>query len=485
VIAAVPLRSAAPSAGAGGETGGPLLVPLSPKEKDSDDDSDVRIMSSIGDAPRRPSPDAFGPKALQDEDKSSSASTGSSSSSSDGTEQSASPSATAAKKDDLVAAIEEDEEEEPDSSSYRVTPEEPRAAAVRLQVLAEAKLIGGKKIRFLGLTSGGHERQFLKEAGASFVIPHEEEHFGKLTAAELTTACGDLSLKAFIASRCLARRLEQESKESKEESVAANTSLQNRVAELEGRLAAEQERTRRLQQEKEDAAKSSEAALKTLRHDVETLSSAKEDLHAQLVDKEAKLAEVQKEASELSGTLERYQADHIRSAEALRTDILELLGQCNLGAPPIAFPQCTVESFYEWVNACFDLIVMNTKIFGELGAAVGVRTLAYSVCSLVPADRSSSEKTISKSDLRRLTKDNFEWPTDADLDVAQLPVLPKNLAKNFMNTFFTQRGYRLTLDESVRLSAQVRRSHFYSCFKTPPVVSSCTYFDILPSLFCR
>jgi hypothetical protein len=93
-----------------------------------------------------------------------------------------------------------------------VTPEEPRAAAVRLQVPAEAKLIGGKTIRFLGLTSGGHERQFLEEAA----IPHEEEHFGKLTAAELTTVCGDLSLKAFIASRCLARRLEQESKESKE-----------------------------------------------------------------------------------------------------------------------------------------------------------------------------------------------------------------------------------------------------------------------------
>jgi hypothetical protein len=103
----------------------------------------------------------------------------------------------------------------------------------------------------------------------------------------------------------------------------------------------------------------------------------------------------------------------------------------------------------------FDLVAMNTKIFGELGPAVGVRTLAYSVCSLVPADRPSSEKTISKSDLRRLTKDNYEWPTDTDLDVTQLPVLPKNLAKNFMNTFFTQHGYRLMLDESARLSAQV------------------------------
>jgi hypothetical protein len=99
---------------------------------------------------------------------------------------------------------------------------------------------------------------------------------------------------------------------------------------------------------------------------------------------------------------------------------------------------------------------MNTKIFGELGAAVGVRTLVYSVCSLVPADRPSSEKTVSKSDLRRLMKDDYGWPSDAELDVSKLLVLAKNLAKNFMNTFFVECGSFLTLDESQHLSAQVR-----------------------------
>jgi hypothetical protein len=137
------------------------------------------------------------------------------------------------------------------------------------------------------------------------------------------------------------------------------------------------------------------------------------------------------------------------------------------------------------VSACFDLIAMNTKIFGELGGVVGVRTLAYSVCSLVPADRPSSEKTISKGDLRRLKKDNFEWPTDVDLDVAQLPVLAKNLAKNFMNTFFAQRGSRLTLDELVRLSAQVRRSYFYFRFKILLVVSTRANADVFPSVSRR
>jgi hypothetical protein len=96
---------------------------------------------------------------------------------------------------------------------------------------------------------------------------------------------------------------------------------------------------------------------------------------------------------------------------------------------------------------------MNTKIFSELGDAVGVLTLAYSVCSLVPGDHPSSEKTISNGDLWHLTKDDFGWPTDAELDVSKLPVLAKNLAKNFMNTFFVERGSRLTLDESIYLSA--------------------------------
>jgi hypothetical protein len=291
VIAAVPLRSAAPSAEAGGEAGRPLLVPLSPKEKDSDDDSDVRIVSSVGDSPRGHSPTAFGLEAPQDEGKSSSTSTSSSSSSSEGTEQSASPSATVTEKDDFAIAAEEGEEEELESSSYRVTPEEPRAAAVRLQVPTEAKLVGGKQIRFLGLTSGGHERKFLEEAGSSFAIPHEEEYFEKLSSTELTTACGDLSLKAFVASRCLARRLEQESKEAKKLTAAATSALQNQVAELEGRLAAAQEGNQKLLQAKEDIVESSEAALEALRLDVEALTSTKEDLHAQLLDKEAKLAE--------------------------------------------------------------------------------------------------------------------------------------------------------------------------------------------------
>jgi hypothetical protein len=169
-------------------------------------------------------------------------------------------------------------------------------------------------------------------------------------------------------------------------------------------LAAEQERNRQLLQAKEDETKTAQAAMEVLHLEVENLASSKEDLDAQLRDRDVKLAEAQKEASQLSDVLERYHAEHIQSAETIRSEVLELLGQCNLDAPPTSFPQCTIGAFYKWVSTCFDLITMNTKIFGELGAAVGVRTLAYFICSLVFADHPSSEKTISKSDLRRLMR---------------------------------------------------------------------------------
>jgi hypothetical protein len=179
VIAAVPLCAAAPSAGADEETGGPLLVPLSPKEKDSDEDSDIRIVSSVGEAPRDRSTTAFGAEAPRDEAKTSSASI-SSDSSSESTEQSASPSATGVEKDALAPAAEENEEEEEDldSSNYRVTLEEPQAAVIRLQIPVEAKLIGGKQIHFLGLTSGGPSVNFRKRQDRASRFPTKRNTSG-------------------------------------------------------------------------------------------------------------------------------------------------------------------------------------------------------------------------------------------------------------------------------------------------------------------
>jgi chromosome segregation ATPase len=60
---------------------------------------------------------------------------------------------------------------------------------------------------------------------------------------------------------------------------------------------------------------------------MENLASAKEDLNAQLRDKDTRLTEAQNETSRLNSVLERYRTEHIRSAEDVRSEVLELLGQ--------------------------------------------------------------------------------------------------------------------------------------------------------------
>jgi hypothetical protein len=202
---------------------------------------------------------------------------------------------------------------------------------------SKIKLISGKQIRFLGLMGGGHEHRFLEEAGSSFAIPHEE-YFNSFSSEDLVASCGDLGLKGFVASRFLARKLEREQQEAKDSSTTAAASLKTRVAELEKLLASEQDRSKCLEQEKEDSAKALQATIELLRTDVERLTSTKEDLSGQLRDKDTELASVKGEASHLNDVLERYRTQHIRSAEVLHDEVLELLGQCNLEAPPTSFP---------------------------------------------------------------------------------------------------------------------------------------------------
>jgi predicted RNase H-like nuclease (RuvC/YqgF family) len=189
--------------------------------------------------------------------------------------------------------------------------------------------------------SGGHERRFMEEAGSSFEIQHEE-YFSSFSSEDLVTVCRDL-IKGFVASRCLARKLEQEKQEAKDSSTVATACLQTKVAGLEKLLALEQNRSKRLEQEKDDSVL--QAVIESLRTDVEMLTSTKEDLSRQLQDKDTKLVSAKGEASRLNDVLERYQTKHIRSAEVLHNELLELLAQCNLEGPPTSFPQCTSDPF--------------------------------------------------------------------------------------------------------------------------------------------
>jgi hypothetical protein len=123
IIADVPFRAAAPATSGDATTSGPLLVPWSPKEKESDEDSNVKVVSSVTFDPFDRSSQDSEWQAPCDEGQTSSASSGSSASSSEGTSQSASPSAMGAEEND--SAPEAEEEDEPESSNYRVMPEGP------------------------------------------------------------------------------------------------------------------------------------------------------------------------------------------------------------------------------------------------------------------------------------------------------------------------------------------------------------------------
>jgi hypothetical protein len=72
-------------------------------------------------------------------------------------------------------------------------------------------------------------------------------------------------------------------------------------------------------------------------------------------------------------------------------------------------------------------------------------------------------QVLQKSDLRQICDVNFSWPTETSVE--RIPVLPKNIAKNFMQTFFKKFGFGLTVAEGRHVLRKVHNiipclSHF-------------------------
>ena len=62
---------------------------------------------------------------------------------------------------------------------------------------------------------------------------------------------------------------------------------------------------------------------------------------------------------------------------------------------------------------------------------------------------------MSKSRLRTLHDPGVQWPSTKEVKPETLPALPRNIAKNFMATFFQERGRELVTHEGDRMKAQV------------------------------
>jgi len=73
--------------------------------------------------------------------------------------------------------------------------------------MPDAKLIGGNIIGSLRFSSSNQERRFLAEAGSSFGFPLMEKCLMASGVSQIIQDVEDLSLKAFVASRCASRQL--------------------------------------------------------------------------------------------------------------------------------------------------------------------------------------------------------------------------------------------------------------------------------------
>ena len=63
------------------------------------------------------------------------------------------------------------------------------------------------------------------------------------------------------------------------------------------------------------------------------------------------------------------------------------------------------------------------------------------------------EATVSKTKLRTLRDPAVQWPSTDEVKSEALAALPRNIAKNFMATFFQEKGQELVAHEGERLKA--------------------------------
>ena len=126
----------------------------------------------------------------------------------------------------------------------------------------------------------------------------------------------------------------------------------------------------------------------------------------------------------------------------------------GLAPPPPELSQeqlVEVSELFWWLRACITMAGAGSQFYTGLTATVTARTLSVVVCGLFPADAGSSGN-LTKAGLRTLRHRSFEWPVQPEA----LPALPKNIAKNFTETFFRVKGRGLVEMEAARMKEKVR-----------------------------
>ena len=76
---------------------------------------------------------------------------------------------------------------------------------------------------------------------------------------------------------------------------------------------------------------------------------------------------------------------------------------------------------------------------------------------------------MSKAKLRTLCDPGVQWPSTEKVKLETLPALPRNIAKNFMATFFQERGRELVAHEGECMKAQVGPLFARCCLRLFPL----------------
>ncbi|RLN28310.1 uncharacterized protein C2845_PM05G15310 [Panicum miliaceum] len=337
--------------------------------------------------------------------------------------------------------------EDSDSGGVFVSTEDPTVVAAELNV-SGAHLVGGRAIGSLRFESGKRERRLLSEAGGSFCFPLMEKELMKSGVASMLRCAKDLSLKAFVAARCANRQLETKGSSSK-----------SRISELEEKVAL-------LEREKldaEEALKNERKELATAREDLKSLGVHSKDLADKLAEAhvKAEIAEARAAKSESKRQVSRTRFVGYRQAltngiNVMRDEVPWLLSSFGLTASELASPDdLEIHQFFEWLLKCLAMLESASHFYGDLSAIVAARTLAASVYHLLPAKGSGSQG-IMKAQLCSLRDRSFGWPSEEAVQPDQLPALPKNVAKNFIESFFKVTGPTLVCREGLRLKDQMQ-----------------------------
>ena len=114
------------------------------------------------------------------------------------------------------------------------------------------------------------------------------------------------------------------------------------------------------------------------------------------------------------------------------------------------------------------MIDCGSQFFGEPNAGVAARSLIAAVCSLLEAPV-GGEATVSKTKLCTLRDPGVQWPSTDEVKPETLPALPRNIAKNFMATFFQERGRELVAHKGERMKAQVGPLFVRCCLRLFPL----------------